>query len=83
MIYPGGEGNGNDGGEVAAETWIENVWYMEETLSETWKRKLQTNNKFGCFTEGNFQNLFIGMSKLGRELQCDFLNRTSRNNIGQ
>ena len=38
-IYPGGEGNGNDGGVAAAEIWIENVEYMEETLSETWKQE--------------------------------------------
>ena len=42
-IYLGGEGNGNDGGEAVAETWIENVGCMEEKLSETWKQKY--NNK--------------------------------------
>ena len=69
MIYPGGEGNGNDGGEAAAETWIENVWCMcmEGTLSETWNENYK-NNKFGCFTEGNFPKPFIAMSKFGKDV---------------
>jgi len=45
-IYLGGEGNGNDGGEAVVETWIVNGGCTEEKLSETWKRKYNSNKVY-------------------------------------